>query len=220
MVVGRKLHPIWTLIASATLVTLGMVLLLIDLPLRGRPWCFSGRGTASGRLHGDAALGSLRERSLYHRNGQTSETGLDLPGSGSDNYRDDPIECGRSADPGIDGGDWTDACLAGLGSLAGFSGAIAAPAAPRLTATGDGLATPPGWVCHSPTQSMVFPELIHSFRTRPRCTGLSSRTLLSWLEAISYTSSMATASVDGRASAIRVIAAPPRKWHVAERRQE
>jgi hypothetical protein len=44
MVVGRKLHPIWTLIASVTLVTLGMVLLLVDFPLPGAALVLYGAG--------------------------------------------------------------------------------------------------------------------------------------------------------------------------------
>lgn len=44
MAVGRKLHPIWTLIASVTLVTLGMVLLLVDFPLPGAALVLYGAG--------------------------------------------------------------------------------------------------------------------------------------------------------------------------------
>lgn len=44
MVVGRKLHPIWTLIASVTLVTAGMALLLVDFSLPGAALVLYGAG--------------------------------------------------------------------------------------------------------------------------------------------------------------------------------
>ncbi|MFD2263511.1 MFS transporter [Lacibacterium aquatile] len=44
MTVGRKLHPIWTLIASVALTSTGMVLLLVDFPLPGVALVLYGAG--------------------------------------------------------------------------------------------------------------------------------------------------------------------------------